>query len=1163
MSNKFLSTSTANLGDGSVDIFASTLSANNLDSGTSVKVNSQLQIYSTNLEIADINGLATSLSGALLIDGSNAMTDTLKAADGTAALPGLTFSSDDGSGLSDDSGDLVVSSGGAEVFRVTDEIKMNGDINVNGNNITDSAAGEITVSDANLVIKDTTGSVLGDGVGYISFEGAVGGISAFVGEQAGGATSDFLIKSYATGKAISIEANSNVMTLLPTGVLSVPGEIDMNSNKITDLLDPTSLQDAATKNYVDGIDFIYSLSTGLQTGGVLSIGTPNTTFTVTDGSGIIMTSDPLGAGTISKTEVSWTGKTNISVTDIATQLITFVCIDSGGNVVQLGARPTDSQRRTTYIFLGVVVHVDNTIVDAVNNEQDYIAYPMSQLRDLSSAIGFLNASGNVLSKGTGLLEIQKSVGTMFATGANYNVDPFNPNIVSLAAVDPITFQYRLQDGTNIVPDTSDIDPSNYDNAGTLTAMTNNYWSVQRVYLFTSGNIKIQPGQAEYKTSADASGAIETETFVVEPSIAANGLHISNILVQKGETDLTNATFFTIGKFGSATSSSGGDVYGPSPPVTDTSIVLFDGTSGKLLQDSGVTIDGSDNLTGIVDLTMSGDLKVVNGTTPIMELTDTGNTAWGDGSGSISFKGSVGGLSVLIGESGGGDNFKITSYNTTKGIDLTANGNVLTLGADGVLSIPGRINGVNIGMLNSNAVKNTGGGHINGGLTIAPPLGDNTAFTQVGDVVSGATANDQLGFGEFSIISANEVGSRVVYGAAQTSGAGYIKVLEIQDGAWTEMTVPASFTGGANHGLYKCTMNASGTRVAIASIGSSFTGVVKVFEYDELNSTWDNQIYSDITVSLAVNDLDFDCSGKRLLIGTYTYNNGAANDGKVWVFTDTGAAWTEAATLLGTASAADWYGYSVSMSSCGSRISIGIPETPNGSVEMWEDTSANRDGTTWTQVNATLSGTASGDDFGRNNILSGDGKTVIIGAIFNASNAGRVYVYEDNGSAWVQKGTDIAGGSSETLGQSLSINHDGSRILIGNSKNGSSLGKFNVYDYVSADWSSIFQQAGAASGGRFGLMVHMNKAGNFIATSAGLADTGGTDTGSIYMYRQISTLGLLEVSGDVNISKDLNIQGTKVLGVQGSAVADATGSGDAHTQLNLLLAELRTHGLIAT
>lgn len=45
-------------------------------------------------------------------------------------------------------------------------------------------------------------------------------------------------------------------------------------------------------------------------------------------------------------------------------------------------------------------------------------------------------------------------------------------------------------------------------------------------------------------------------------------------------------------------------------------------------------------------------------------------------------------------------------------------------------------------------------------------------------------------------------------------------------------------------------------------------------------------------------------------------------------------------------------------------------------------------------------------------------------------------------------------------------------------------------------------------------------------------------------------------------QEYQIDGTKVVGVQGAAVADSTGAGDVVAQLNTLLARIRAHGLIA-
>lgn len=49
---------------------------------------------------------------------------------------------------------------------------------------------------------------------------------------------------------------------------------------------------------------------------------------------------------------------------------------------------------------------------------------------------------------------------------------------------------------------------------------------------------------------------------------------------------------------------------------------------------------------------------------------------------------------------------------------------------------------------------------------------------------------------------------------------------------------------------------------------------------------------------------------------------------------------------------------------------------------------------------------------------------------------------------------------------------------------------------------------------------------------------------------------------INVTGVIQVGGTQVVGPRCTAVADATGSGDAHTQLNLLLACLRSHGLLA-
>jgi hypothetical protein len=86
-------------------------------------------------------------------------------------------------------------------------------------------------------------------------------------------------------------------------------------------------------------------------------------------------------------------------------------------------------------------------------------------------------------------------------------------------------------------------------------------------------------------------------------------------------------------------------------------------------------------------------------------------------------------------------------------------------------------------------------------------------------------------------------------------------------------------------------------------------------------------------------------------------------------------------------------------------------------------------------------------------LNSDGTIVAIGATGNDGNgvdSGHVRVYAWNGSAWVQRGSDINGeASNDVSGSSVSLNSDGTIVAIGatgNDGNGVDSGHVRVYNY---------------------------------------------------------------------------------------------------------------------
>ena len=107
---------------------------------------------------------------------------------------------------------------------------------------------------------------------------------------------------------------------------------------------------------------------------------------------------------------------------------------------------------------------------------------------------------------------------------------------------------------------------------------------------------------------------------------------------------------------------------------------------------------------------------------------------------------------------------------------------------------------------------------------------------------------------------------------------------------------------------------------------------------------------------------------------------------------------------------------------------------SGHVRLYE-----WDGSAWQQKGSDIDGEAAGDFSGRAVSLSSDGSIVAIGGYLNDGingvDSGHVRLYEWDGSAWQQKGSDIDGeAENDQSGLSVSLSSDGSIVAIGASGN---------------------------------------------------------------------------------------------------------------------------------
>ena len=351
-----------------------------------------------------------------------------------------------------------------------------------------------------------------------------------------------VISSISAALNLKADINSPTFTGIPLAPTASPGT---NTTQI-----------ATTEFVTDAISVIpeidpnlnLSINTGVITGGALSINAAPTKFNVSDGSGVIvdMYSDPDPANAIVY-NVSWSGLNAQTVTNIATSTVTFVLIDNTGSLVQLTTLPDEADLRD-YIYLGQLGHSNLTSIATATSQPLVAQSALSQLRDLWTAIQYIN-DGNLISANGANLSINKSNGNLIGLGLGFQANNKTPNFKNYPAQTLATIRRRTQTGGSGTNTTLDV--ANYDLSGTVTAISGTKSQNQRVFLLPTGNIVIQYGQTLYNSLTDAIQGIENETFVQLENTKVGQL-IAIISVTSNWTSLqdsSRARIKNVGKFG--------------------------------------------------------------------------------------------------------------------------------------------------------------------------------------------------------------------------------------------------------------------------------------------------------------------------------------------------------------------------------------------------------------------------------------------------------------------------------------------------------------------------------------------------------------------------------------------------------------------------------------
>jgi hypothetical protein len=376
-----------------------------------------------------------------------------------------------------------------------------------------------------------------------------------------------------------------------------------------------------------------NLYTGLLHGGLITTQS-STIYQVGSGSGIIVDlntlfgEDPYPAVQF----LEWGNLTNTINTLSSSFDQQFVAIDSTNNIFAQGT-PYNNGDYNICIPIGIVLHQNRSTINGVQTFPG-VAYGWKQRSfDFIKAFGGLKISGYTLSQsGSSARGLLLSGGTAWVDGRNYTLDPTMPSYIEEAIGTTTSKIFRYyQSGSNWESNWgyntnggvgfTDIDPTQYSNAGTLTPVSTNNFTVQRVFYFPNSATKalfVYYGNAEYANEADALAAVNTETFTEAPNTAASAIYIGFMLLRHNANFNTPASyeFYKAGLFRGSGAGGGGGGGGTTSPGGSSNQIQYNnvGTFGgvPVLTYDGTTLAATGSFTGSFIGSLFGTASYVTG-----------------------------------------------------------------------------------------------------------------------------------------------------------------------------------------------------------------------------------------------------------------------------------------------------------------------------------------------------------------------------------------------------------------------------------------------------------------------------------------------------------------------------------------------------------------------
>lgn len=274
---------------------------------------------------------------------------------------------------------------------------------------------------------------------------------------------------------------------------------------------------------------------------------------------------------------------------------------------------------------------------------------------------------------------------------------------------------------------------------------------------------------------------------------------------------------------------------------------------------------------------------------------------------------------------------------------------------------------------------------------------NSNWVQLGQNINGLSDGDNFG-GSVSLSADGQtiaIGALVGGGAGPSSpGPGYVRVYQYDNSAQNWNLIGSQIDGNTSDDQFgrSIALSSDGSIVAIGA-PNNVNGYVKVYQFS--SNAW-TQLGQYINGE-ALNDffgksVSISSNGTKVAVGAWWNDGGGSNSGHVRVYEYISGTWTQLGSDIDGEASGDVSGASVSLSSDGTIVAIGAVGNDAGGISSGHVRIYKYESGAWTIVTSDIDGGATYGQLGYSVSISSDGKTVAIGVPYLNNNSGHVRVF---------------------------------------------------------------------------------------------------------------------------------------------------------------------------